>query len=269
MSDDQAQTDPKNGKSEQAKNDPSGGSDGQSNSSTEAPKSGNIPEKLKGKTAEEIASMYVSLEGELGKQSSSVAEARQLKQDIDVVLQALQTDPKLLESVRTKVQAYQSGNASAENRSDTRGDEEARGQQSNRVDDVRIAEQNRIIADFEKSRGLDKIPQEQRTEIYKKLSHELADLLDPSGTKPLAQILQTVRLDHLPRFFEKAFWLSAKDQLVDKGPLKDDYASIGAMASSSGKAGGSNGLSEHELSVASKLGVTPEKYAKQKQKLHK
>lgn len=248
--------------------DPGSSTPGQSLPTTEASKSGNLPEKLKGKTAEEIASMYVNLETEIGKQSSSVAEARKLKQDIDVVLQALQTDPKLMESVRSKVQDYQSGKIAAGSSSDTPGDDKLRGQKSNSVDDIRISEQNRIISDFEKSRGLDKLAPEKRVEVYKQISTELVDLLDPNGTKPLAEILQTVRLDYLPKLLEKAFWLSAKEQLVDKGPLKDDYASIGAMASSNGKAMGSNGLTEHEISVAQKLGVNPEKYAKQKQKLN-
>ncbi len=259
MSDANKVTDPNtNGQSETPKNDPAPSTAGQSNPSTQEPVS--LPEKFKGKSAEDIAKAYIELESEHGKTTKQIAENKELRQNMEIVLSAIKSDPALLKNVSDKVDEIQGIKPRAGAANDG-------GAQPTKVDDVRLSEQNRTISEFEKTYKLDQLPAEKRSQANQAITRNLAELLDPTGEKPLAQTLNEVRLDKLPQLLEKAFWLANKDALVDKGPLSAEFGSIGSMSSNGGKAGDQNNLTEIELKTAKKLGISPEKYASKKKQI--
>ena len=104
----------------------------------------------------------------------------------------------------------------------------------------------------------------------KKVSSELAEMLDPGGKKTIAQVISETSLSRLPKMLENAYFLAHKDSLVDKGKIDPDYASIGSIAtSSSGKSDPINSLTDRERQIAEKLGVKPEKYLERKKEINK
>jgi hypothetical protein len=251
------------------KNDPASSSTGQSSqsNSTSSPLTSSLPEKLKGKSVNEIADMYVNLEKTMGESSKEVSEVRKMKKDMEVVLQAIYQDPEVYRKVERRIKEMQNGGSLSEEGETSKGNGEAtNSDQGNKVDDVRLSQQNIVINEFEKKFKLNDLSAEKRQEINRKIATELSEMVDPGGKKPLNQVLNSVRLDQLPKILEKAYWLAHKDSLLDHGSSAQDLASIGSMSSSNGKSDNKHGLTEREVQIAQKLGVSPEKYAANKKK---
>lgn len=220
----------------------------------------NLPEKLQGKTPEEIASMYTSLEKKFGEHSKEVKEARKWLEERAVINELLNEDKELYSAFEAKLtKKYQ---PNTESSGEAKPDPV--------VTDLRRGEENRIIGEFRANLGIDKLDKEKQSEVMKKVSNELAEMLDPGGTKPISSILSSVSVSKLPKLLEKAYFLSHMDSLIDKGRLDPDMASIGSIAtSSSGKSDPIGTLTEREREIAQKLGVAPEKYLERKKQINK
>lgn len=223
---------------------------------SEAPEN-SLPEKLRGKSSQEIASMYLSLEQKLGEQSGEVEKARKARQDLDFFVQAVSSDPELFKSVKKAVE-QRAGVTIKEEESSKKND------QPTKRDDVRAATQNRIIEDFARDMGITQMPTEKQSEVLQKVGTELADLVDPSGTKSVSQVLSEVPLDRLHLLLEKAFWLANKDSIISGDSNR--FSAIGNLSHKGGEKSDDNALTEEEKVVARKLGISEEKYAKQKSK---
>lgn len=264
MADDKTSV-PASGQTDKSQDVPKSGSEGQTsdNKTTEAPSQ--IPENLKGKTADDLIKMYGELERKLGEQSSTVAEARKLRENQEILAKAIYSDPKLVEQVETAVKKMYG--QSNETTDDVKKSEGAVKQQDPRVSELRRASENRTIAEFSARFGLDNMKPEERQEMMKKIGGKLADLVDPTGVKPVAQVLSDISLDKLPTLLEDAYWLVNKDSIMDKGALPQDFASIGRISGSTSKSGETETLTEKEKAVAEKLGVKPEKYLERKKQI--
>jgi hypothetical protein len=247
--------------------DPASSSSGESQmKSTVSPSMDSLPEKLKNKSPQEIAEMYVNLEKTVGTQSKEVSEVRKMKQDMEIVLKAIYQDPELYRKVERNIQKMTSGDSSLQDENGSRrGNGEAKDSDQG-DDDIRASQQNIVIGEFEKKFKLTDLSKEKRQELNQKIALELQEIVDPGGNKPLNKVLKSVRLDQLPKLLEKAYYLAHKDSLFDKGSSAQDLASIGSMSSSSGKSDNKLGLTEREVDVARKLGISPEKYAANKKK---
>ena len=229
-----------------------------------------LPEKLKDKSAEEIADMYTNLEKKLGENSKEVEMARKTKDEADKYLsernllaQAVTRNPELYKMLDDELRTIQGG-ATAESKQGGGGEAQVTDPQ---VAELRRAEENRAIADFEYQFGINKLEKSEKQDVMKKVSSQLADLVDPGGTKSMADVLGSIGLEKLPKYLENAYWLANKDSLMDKGKLPDqDTASIGSMASSSGKSDEAS-LTDRERNIANRLGVKPDQYLKQKQEM--
>lgn len=257
--------DPQGGQPATQTSDPGSSSPGQSQTatSTEAP-SQELPDNFKGKSAVEIASMYQNLEKKLGEQSKEVADVRKLKGDMDQVLQVLWKNPELFQQVERELLRSQGHELPEVRDPKKKGDGEAK---SDGNDDIRNEAQTRVIASFEQQFKIQELPTDKRKELNKRIATEFAELRDPSGNKPVSQLIKETPVDQLGKLLEKAYWLAVKESFVERGN-NVDIASISTMSASSGKTDETHGLSDREAQVARNLGMTPEEYAKYKKKLN-
>jgi len=241
--------------------------------STEAPL--NLPEKLKGKSGDEITKMYLELERKAGEQSASVSEAKQLKEQMDVMLRAVWSDPELYRQVEHGINKYLSGEGVPDTRGKTKrpvGDEEAKGTEvSPEVADLRKATENRILDEFRHEYGYDTLSGKDNQEKFTKTAVVLAEILDPSGKKSVPQIVKGIPLNQLPKYLRYAHRIAHFDNIGEQAKRsalasqeENKAASIGSFAASSGKTKGAIQLSDHERKVARKMGIPEEEYAKQK-----
>lgn len=222
-----------------------------------------LPDKYQGKTTKELADMLLNAEKQIDKQGTEVGQLRKAQEDINLILEAAEADPKLYGQLMQQTKAYY------ENKGGKKQDVKTQGQDSGN-DDVRNAEVNRAIDEFRGRFKLNQLSNDKKAEVEKKIATELAEILDPGGTKSLPQILKEVRVDQLPKMLDKAYWLAHASALQagDK-TLYQDFASIGGMNYSSGSSTElDDELSAEEKKTAQNLGISPEKYAARKKKLN-
>lgn len=246
---------------------------------TEAPLK-KTPEKLKGKSAEEITKMYLEAEKKIGEQSTSVAEAKKLKEQTDVMLKAIWSDPDLYRKVESGINTYLSGEKLPDTRKKTKpkkGGEEAKGtEMSPEVADIRKATENRILGEFRSNLGYNNLPAKESQEKFTKTAVVLAELLDPSGKKSVKEIVAGVPLDRLPKYLRYAHRIAHSadaEKQATRSALasaeENKAASIGSFPASSGKAKGKIQLSNRERKTALAMGISEEDYAKQKALIEK
>jgi len=245
-------------------------------SNTEAPL--NLPDKFKDKSPQEIAEMYVNLEKKLGETSTEVEEARKLKEQTDVLLRSIYSDPDVYRSVESAVERYQSGDTLPDNRkkgdNSNKGDEEDTTEGNSDVVEIKMAEQNRILNEFYLKNGYNDLEGKERQDKLAKLAVTLAELADPGGKKPIKQILSEIPLTKLPFFLENANYLSNKEEIL-KGEreaglasnIENQSASIGSFSATGGKPNSGVTLTSREREIARKMGIPEEVYAKRKQQI--
>lgn len=247
--------------------DPSSSSDGQSHQeSAKAPSK--LPKSLEGKSPEQIAEMYVHAEKKIGQQSEELGESRKIRENLNVLLMALKKDPQLYKQVDKavkKLQGYED-----ESSEDPEGDEKDLSHKKTGNDDIRLEAQTRIISDFEKSFGLDKLSKDKRKTLNDEIGTELAELFDPSGEKTVGQVIREIPVSKLSKYLEKAYKLARPKVFTDDETYdEDDFSSIGGFSAGSSKSRSNHGLTADEARIAEKLGIEPAKYAKQKQDMNK
>lgn len=257
---------------------PVSGGTGQGQPNTEAPYK--LPEKFKGKTPEQIADAYIELEKKLGEQSTTVEEAKKIKDQTDTMLRAIWSDPDTYRKVETAIKRYTTGELAPDTAPDAKpnkGDEEAKGTEvSPDIKDLKTAEENRVLGEFYTKFGYNRLSETDKKAAYSKLFVTLAEILDPGGKRPVREIINSLPLSKLPRFLENAHFLANKDQVVEnarRSALLDqrsnDSATIGSFAASSGQSVPGVRLSNREREIASKMGVSEEAYAKRKGEIEK
>jgi len=232
-----------------------------------------VPDKLQGKSVEELTKAYQNLEKKLGEQSAEVKEARQIKKDSEILLSSIYSDPTRYKQVVDWMKDYLGGKTET-----PKGGEEAKTgstpEATPQADDTRRALQNQMLVDFYRKHGLDKLPDDERKSEQGKLATAFADILDPGGTKPVQQLLNSVPLDRLPKFLEGAYVLANVDKLAGQGKglltaEENRQASIGSLSAASGTGGESTTLTPEERAVASRMGISAEDYIKAKKDLAK
>lgn len=251
-----------------------GGQAGQGNQNPQAPY--NLPEKFKGKSTDEIVKAYVEAERKLGDMSTTVAEAKKLKEQTEVLLSAVWSDPDLYRQVENGIRKYMNGGKLPEvprgDKPDEKGDE---GADKTEVDptvmDLKTSEENRVLNDFFSKYGYKNLDEKSRKDAYARLTMAIAEMVDPGGNKPIAQILKEIPTSRLSRYLENAHFLANKDQLLDnakKSALLDqrsnDSATIGSFATSSAQPTQGVELTARERQIAQKMGISEEQYAKRK-----
>jgi len=245
-------------------------------SNTEAPL--NLPDKFKDKSPQEIVEMYINLEKKLGETSTEVEEARKLKEQTDVLLRSIYSDPDVYRSVESAVARYQSGDTLPDNRkkgdNSNKGDEEDTTEENSDVVEIKMAEQNRILNEFYLKNGYNDLEGKERQDKLAKLAITLAELADPGGKKPIKQILSEIPLTKLPFFLENANYLSNKEELLKSereaglaSNIENQSASIGSFSATGGKPNSGVTLTGREREIARKMGISEDVYAKRKQQI--
>lgn len=255
---------------------------GQGDNNSQAPLQ--IPEKFKGKSAEDIAKAYIELEGKLGEQSASVEEAKKAQEQVDTLLRAIYSDPDTYRTVEQAVQKYTNGGVLPDNRNNPnkKGDEEAQADKTvvtdPKVDELKKTEENRILGDFFGKYGYNNLPEKERKDNYQKLSLALAELVDPGGNRPIAQILSSIPTSKLSTYLENAHFIANKDMMLEQAKKsaliterENNSATIGSFsaASTSGQEPSMANLTSKEREMAGKMGISEEQYAKRKFQIQK
>ena len=247
------------------------GSDNGSNSSSQNTAQGSfqVPDHLKGKTNEEVIQMYQNLEKKLGENSSEVSEARKLKKDMEVLVNAIYQDPERFKQASKWIDSYLGISTDEKNDTDTSktGTQNEGKPQS---DDTRKYLQDKSLVEFYQKHGIDKLPAEERKSYQSKIAQTLAELQDPGGTKSFSQIFDAIPVNKLSQYLDASYKVAFPDEyarrISSSSQLDEEenrFASIGSMgASSSGDTG--RGLSAEEKFMAQKLGMSESEYLKNK-----
>lgn len=223
-----------------------------------------LPEKFKGKSAAEIAKSYLELEKTHGKSAEELGKSREEIAQWKALGQVIGGKPELKKAIQDEIDRI-SGKAPAKP-----GEPEAP-----KRDDVRISQQDMIINKFEDDRGLRLIPLEKKQELDKAMGRELVDMLDPTDTKSPSEIIESIPVDRLPKYLEKAYLLAIAGDKEERTrsqefveAKRNAAATIGSMPSS-GVNSSDFSLTPGEKEAARRMNISEEDYIKQKKEIAK
>jgi phage I-like protein len=228
-----------------------------------------LPERFKGKTANQIAKDYLELQKKIGEQGEQVAQTKQqladkekLLQQYDALGKVIQSDPALYYQIEGKIKSL------SQQRPSQQPTDPSNQKTERDLTDVKLSAQNQIFTNFESKFGINNLSEDQAKSLQSKIGKELAEM---TGAKDVPSAIASLSLDRLPLFLEKAYRLATDGDDQERARLKgmldarrNNQASFGNVPSSSIREN-PNGLSPEEKNVAKRLGVTEEKYLKNKQ----
>lgn len=244
-----------------------------------------VPEKLKGKSAEELAKSYVELEKKLGEHSTEVAEARKkvedaLKLQTDAV-EARKTLQELTELIyadpeRIKaVESWYTKKTGATDNQQPNGQTPKPGeaQPSSQDLDTRKALQDQMFNDFYDRTGISRLPTKEKTEAIQKVASEFAEMFDPTGKKSISQIVNERPLSSLKRDLDRAYRLvdigqNAGDTQSALAQEQNNQAAIGSLQGATIREDQVK-LTPSEEQMAKNLGISSEKYLERKKEILK
>lgn len=216
-----------------------------------------MAEKLKGKTAEEIAKMYGESEKKLGEMGSEVGKARQEIERMNIILAAISRDPEREKIVKSWIKEANDPEVDPKKK-DTPEVDPA-------VTDIRLSGEKRIISEFEKKYGIASLPPEELDKTRVKIANALWVVADPLGKyETYEQLIREIPLTKLDGLLERAYFELNKESLSEgKGP------SIGVLPSSGLPEKDQITLSADEEKAADGLGVPRDKYLERKKSMLK
>lgn len=144
--------------------------------------------------------------------------------------------------------------------------------------DNRNALISNTVKDFEKEHGIDKLTKEEKETLNNAIIGEIKGILDPNETgKGGAELLEGVSVSKLPGVLERAYYLATRQtrekQIKDSAVNQYQNEERGMVGSISQGSGESNGeevvLTEKEKRAARRMGVSEEKYLKNKTEIAK
>lgn len=240
-----------------------------------------LPKKFEGKSPQEIVESYLELEKEYHDRDTTIEEAKKIKEETDTMLRAIYADPNLFKAVENGIKNFISGKKLPESRpnaNDNPDDKGGEGADKNKstpdVAELRTNEENRALDSLFSKYGYKTLPVKERKEAYQRLSMALVELLDPSGKKTVKEVMAGIPITRLPRYLEHAHFLANRDNFIkdarNSGALEErnnESATFGSFATAGGKPSEGVTLTNPERETARKLGISEEKYAKQKGKM--
>jgi hypothetical protein len=247
---------------------------GQSTTPTQDPPKGGqstqdqLPEKFKGKTASEIAQSYLELEKQVGKHTTEVQQTKAEAQKAQTQLQQWEALGKVIQANPALYYQIEGEIKKLGNRQPSQQPTDPSVQRTEKdLTDVKLAAQNQIFEKFESKFGIDGLATEDANNLKARIGKELTEM---TGAKDTASAIASLPLDRLPVFLDKAYRLATDSDDQERSRLKgmleakrNNQAAFGNVPSSS-ISNNNQGLSPEEKNVAKRLGISEEKYLKNK-----
>lgn len=217
-----------------------------------------LPEKFKGKSAEDIAKAYLELEKKHGEIAAKVGSSEKQLEDWNALGKVIAGNPELRKSVEDEIAKISGKKEDPKDPKAPAGDSE-----------TRKATEDLIINNFETAHGLASLTEEKKVEINGKIAKELRDMLDPTGTKSNAEVFNSIPPSRLNVYLEKAYKLaiigddveSARNQAYIDA-RQNALATMGSMPSS-GANRSSVELTPGQREAARRMNISEEDYKKQ------
>lgn len=214
--------------------------------------------------------------GELGK---TVKDFEDYKKKVEPILNAIYRDPKVYQAVNESYQVLmgvkqpeRSTDASSENKGEDKKADPAVSVEN----DNRNALIKQSVESWEAKHGIDKLDGEKKGELNNKVLSEIKFILDPAGTgKSGADLLSGVPVSSVSGILDRAYFLATRDEQIAsakedaiKERQNSELGMIGSIPSGS-VSEDSVKLTEREMAIARKQGITPEKYLANKKEILK
>lgn len=209
-----------------------------------------VPEKFKDKSPEEIVKAYDELSKTIGKQGEELGKTRKEKEELDKqinnlnkLVQIIESDPSLFAAVEAKIKGTPAQEAPVR-------------------DDVRESVTANVFKEFEKNFKIDILPDERAKDLRAKVGNEIMSL---TGKK-----IEDIPLSDLPILLEKGYRLATMDDKEEQARLQgmiearqNKEGEFGSIPSS-GVNAQQKSLTPDEQRVARRLGISDEDYLKYK-----
>lgn len=232
-----------------------------------------LPERFKGKTANEIANQYLDLQKKLGEQANELGTTRQQLQKWNEFDQWLtQSEPEVVALIAKKARAMSQVPNQNQTQTQTQVNPEINRMRAE-VSDTRLVQQQGIIEKFESKYGINQLEGEAKADLQKRIGQEIKEMRAPGGDKPLANIIAETPLQVLGSVFEKAYRLATDDDAQEKSRVKgmvdaqrNNQAAFSSLPSRSIREDTTT-LTADERKVANKLGIGEKRYLESKKKI--
>lgn len=170
-----------------------------------------VPEKFKGKSAEEIAQAYAELSKQIGKQGEELGRTKKQNEELAKNLKnweqlgaVIEADPSRFELVKSWVKPT----------------EEPKKDEPKPSEERRFLNKQ-IIGKFEDKYKINDLESEKAQELRGKIGTHLQLMLDPFGTgENVDKLLEKVPLERLPMYFENAYRLATAGDAEEQARLK-------------------------------------------------
>lgn len=210
-----------------------------------------LPEKFKGKSAEDIAKSYLELEKKLGENASEIQKSKSELEEHRQLVGFIRNRPALAAAVKAEVEREIA-------------QENGQRPQAPVRDDSRRFQEQQALSQFETRYGIDRLPSEKRKEILGQVGSEIVDMITIDGqpVKSAEEALMRIPLDRIPRVLEKAYSLVATRDREEKArsdafvqARMNAEASWGTIPSSGSKAGDSK-VTQAQQEAARRMGIS-------------
>lgn len=235
------------------------------------PNTDNLPEKFKGKKPEELVNSYLDLEKKSTQLGQELQMTKKQLADMKALEEFIDSDPESLAFLKSRLEIKRGKpNQQSDSKNTLPSDyENVKGE----IADTRIATQGQIFEKFEGKFGIDRLKDQEKSAIQQKIGQELKSMLDPTGSRSVGEIIGRIPLSSLPMYLEKAYQLATIDDEKEQTRRKtlaqarrNADATFSSIPSSD-LAEDSTTLSADEKKVAKGLGISEEKYLKQKKEI--
>lgn len=231
-----------------------------------------IDEKdIQGKTPKEIIEIVAQKSEDYGKLKAEVEELRTYRDNTAMAVQVVATDPNLLKAVEEsyKKRYLSQPQPTTQNQVPQNPDTPT----TPPVDDTRKTLVDQIIKNFEKEKGINTLEGQTKKDLSVRIGQELFELVDPGGTKNYQEVINSIPLNKLETFFNKAYNLATledqKRQAQEQTKVEMQTAGggiIGSMPSSS-PVTETITLTPQERKHAKALGISEEKWLQRKKEI--
>lgn len=222
---------------------------------------------IEGKTSDEIVKLYAQKAEESGKTQAELESLRNQKKSLDEYYNNTAPFVEVLvedEGIRKQaIDAYYKKHPEAKPVESTPAPQTP---QTPVNDDTRKTLVDQIVSGFEKDTGIATLEPDKKKEMHQRVGQELFELVDPGGTKTYQEIISSIPLNKLSKYFDKAYKLAT----INDKPVDNSMVGTGIF-SSTPSAGGQPAeavnLTPRDRELAQQMNVPEDKWLERKKQL--